>query len=73
LIKSALPEGTIVADPVHEWRESFRSSLVVGLAPMAAIANQPGTLQSGQVLRNHRLRHTRALRQSVNGLLAVAS
>lgn len=73
MIKSALPEGTIVADPVRERRESFRSGSVMGLAPVAAIANQPGTLQSGQVLRNHWLRHTRALRQSVNGLLAVAS
>lgn len=61
-----------MADPVHQWRESFRSGAVVGLAPLAAIANQPGTLQDGQMLRNHRLRHTRALRQRVNRLVAVA-
>jgi hypothetical protein len=45
----------------------------MGLAPLSAIANQLGTLQSGEVLRNHRLRHTRALRQGVNRLVTVTS
>jgi hypothetical protein len=40
----------------------------MGLAPLAAMANQPDTLQGGQMLRNHRLRHTGAFRQSVNSL-----
>jgi len=71
-IQFALPKGTIVADPVYERCESFGPGVVVSLAPVAAIANQPGTLQSGEVLRNHRLRDTGALGQSVNRLFAVA-
>ncbi len=43
----------------------------MGFASLAAIANQPGALQSGKMLGNHRLRHTRALGQSVHGLFAI--
>lgn len=71
-IKFVLPEGAVVVDPVHQWGESFRPGLVVALSALAAIANQPGPLQSGQVLGNHRLRYARVLSQSVDGEFAVA-
>jgi len=67
-----MPEAAVVTHPVHQRCERSRLSAVMGLAALAAVANQLGTLQSGQVLRNHGLRDTRAFGQSANGLVAVA-
>ncbi len=41
-------------------------------ASFGSITNQAGELQHGQVLGDRRLRHTGAIGQGANGLLAVA-
>jgi hypothetical protein len=54
-IKSVLPKGAIVADPIHQGRERLRPGVVVGLATFAAMGNQFSAPESTEVLGNHRL------------------
>ena len=61
-----------MADPVHQRRKGLRPGTVMGFTPVAAMGDQSGTLECGQMLRDHRLRYTRTLGQSMHGLAAVA-
>lgn len=50
------PEGAVVRDPVDERLHPARLNPVVDKAPVAPAVHQAGVFQSGEVLRDRRLR-----------------
>ena len=65
------PEGAVVRDPVDERLHPARLHPVVDAAPLAPAVHQAGVFQSGEVLRDRRLRDVEARREVLHRRFAA--
>ena len=72
MVEALFPEEVVVAEPVGEGGEGVGVSAVVDFAAVAAMANEFGALQEGEVFGDGGLRDAGVGGEGVDGLFAVA-
>ena len=71
MVEAFSPEEVVVAQPVGQGRESVGVGAVVDFATVAAVANEPGAFEDGEVFGDGGLGDAGVGSEGVDGLFAV--
>ena len=72
MVEAVAPEGAVVAEPVDHGSEGVGLGAVVGLAAGAAMVDEPGSFEDGEVLGDGGLGDAGVEGEGVDGLFALA-